>query len=233
MVTLMQRNAADPIAALIRRRREALGWSLAKLADASGIRSPSYVFHLENGHKAPSVAVARRIAAALAEDEELFRAWALVRGRGDLPSVLGASRVLDEALRLREPGEAAALESKPAAPGTVTPAIVSVAFLPEGADPDDPAVVAFETLSLDARVLPPLARFGRLFGYRLSAHGARRAPDVLRHGDCVVIGSDDEPPRADGLYALRVGGRIELGRAEPHDAPVVAGKMILAFRRWL
>src|SRR4051794_35341602 len=57
--------APDPIALLIRSRRLGREWSLARLAAEARLRSPAYVFHIENGSKAPSVAVARRLAMAL------------------------------------------------------------------------------------------------------------------------------------------------------------------------
>src|SRR5438093_11001002 len=87
-------KAPDRIAEMIRTRRTQLDWSLAKLAVAAGLRSPSYVFHIENGSKAPSLAVARRLAAALGLDPELLAAWARTRHRSDLGSALDASETV-------------------------------------------------------------------------------------------------------------------------------------------
>src|SRR5437867_7908398 len=87
-------KAPDRIAEMIRTRRSQLDWSLAKLALAAGLRSPAYVFHIENGSKAPSVAVARRLAAALSLDPELLAAWARARHRSDLGTALDASETV-------------------------------------------------------------------------------------------------------------------------------------------
>src|SRR5262245_9331038 len=93
-------TAGDPILLRIRQRRRELGMSYARLARAAALRSPSYVFHIENGHKVPSESVARRLAGALGEDPELFVAWAIARQRAPLGSVLEASRTLERELNL-------------------------------------------------------------------------------------------------------------------------------------
>src|SRR5262245_10614453 len=90
----------DPVCRLIRRQRLARGWSLAKLANASGLASPAYVLYLESGTKVPSEEVATRIAGALGEDPELFAAWARTRSRGDLATILDGARTLSRMLDL-------------------------------------------------------------------------------------------------------------------------------------
>ncbi len=81
----------DPLARRIRELRQQRGWSLAELAERAGLRSPSYVFHIENGDKIPRAPVARRLAAALGEDAELYGAWADLRGRADLRTALASA----------------------------------------------------------------------------------------------------------------------------------------------
>ena len=75
--------ADDPVAARIRARRMAMGWSLKKLSEASGGLAPSFLFNIENGRKVPSEEVAVRIAHALddREHEITYRAWAPRRAR--------------------------------------------------------------------------------------------------------------------------------------------------------
>lgn len=76
--------AVDPVAARIRGRRLALGWSLKRLSEAAGGLAPSFLFNIENGRKVPSEEVAVRIARALEDDahEATYRAWALAKSRG-------------------------------------------------------------------------------------------------------------------------------------------------------
>jgi transcriptional regulator with XRE-family HTH domain len=59
----------------IRNRRAALGLNGSELARRAGI-SPSYVSLIERGYKVPDEDVAARLARALEDDEELYRAWA-------------------------------------------------------------------------------------------------------------------------------------------------------------
>lgn len=92
-------QAQDPVARRIQERRTEFGWSLAELAERAGLRAPSHIFHIEAGEKIPSEEVAVRLADALGEDREVFRAWARLRGRSDLRSALSAARTLDASLR--------------------------------------------------------------------------------------------------------------------------------------
>jgi transcriptional regulator with XRE-family HTH domain len=59
----------------IRNRREALEMQGYQLAKRAGI-SPSYLSLIENGSKVPSESIAVRLARALNDDAELYRAWA-------------------------------------------------------------------------------------------------------------------------------------------------------------
>jgi transcriptional regulator with XRE-family HTH domain len=77
----------------IRNRRTALGLNGSELARRAGI-SPSYVSLIERGHKVPNEDVAARLAMALEDDEELYRAWA--RGERYGFDRLDAMQRLDE-----------------------------------------------------------------------------------------------------------------------------------------
>jgi len=90
----------DPVAEIIRTRREALELSYQALADRVGV-SPSHIFHIECGDKVPSEEIAVAIARAIGEDLELFRAWARARGRADLATTMEATDQLDRRLAQR------------------------------------------------------------------------------------------------------------------------------------
>lgn len=252
---------ADAIATMIATKRRRLGWSLARVARQSELRSPAYVFHIENGSKVPSESVARRIARALGLDPELLAAWSRARGRTDLSAALDAARTLAAALtpaltNAPPPLAASTPASAPrqAAPGAGAADLLVVPLLPEGFDPSaraDDDLPALDTLRLDRRLFPPLAAIVRPIAYRLSAHGARGIPDVLAPGDCVVISRDGEPPVLDAPTALRAGARVEIARwrgahlpprggapdsdrpSDAHALEAVVGRVVVAFRRWL
>ena len=274
------KRPADPVAQLIHAQRTRRDWSFAKLAAAAGLQSPAYVFHIENGTKTPRPAVARRLAEALGLDAELLVAWAISRGRADLASSLqAAERVrawLEETRALPLPagegerGEAssrasAAASTQPPDTGQGTapltsPGSITIPVLPEGADPlaADIAERAIETIHVERSMLPPLNAGARLVAFRLSAHGARRIPESLRAGDCVVVLLGDEPAGPDTPCAIRVGARVEIMR-QPASAPAthlppprpahdseasatrtaaaergrLVGRVVLAIRRWL
>lgn len=88
----------DPVARRIRRKRQMLDWSLEELARRAGLKSRSYVHHIESGDRVPSEEVAVRLARALGEDVEVFRAWARVRGGGrtDWPEAMDSARMLSD-----------------------------------------------------------------------------------------------------------------------------------------
>ncbi len=270
----------DAVARLIRSRRTELDWSLASLARAAGLHSPAYIFHIENGSKMPSEGVARRIASALGLDPELLAAWARARGRADLHTALEASDTMRR--WLGDPSESTAATRAPAPPDRACDAEVArtapelqgrgdaaadvaarldsvdVPVLTEGEDPEAGSMRAIETLRLARALFPPLDPGARLIAYRLSAHGARRIPETLRPGDCVVVRLDADPPGPDAPCAVRLGGRVEIARARVRDGmvylpppggaddgerpnpsggaaerPTIVGHVVLAVRRWL
>jgi DNA-binding XRE family transcriptional regulator len=71
----MGRQRLPSLNARIRMKRSQLGLTGAELAQRAGI-SPSYVSLIERGAKVPDEDVAARLARALRDDEDLYRAWA-------------------------------------------------------------------------------------------------------------------------------------------------------------
>ena len=71
----MARQRLPSLNARIRTKRTQLDLTGAELAQRADI-SPSYVSLIENGAKVPDEDVAARIARALRDDEDLYRAWA-------------------------------------------------------------------------------------------------------------------------------------------------------------
>jgi transcriptional regulator with XRE-family HTH domain len=71
----MARQRLPSLNARIRMKRTQLGLTGAELAQRADI-SPSYVSLIEKGAKVPDEDVAARIARALRDDEDLYRAWA-------------------------------------------------------------------------------------------------------------------------------------------------------------
>jgi transcriptional regulator with XRE-family HTH domain len=71
----MARQRLPSLNARIRTRRTQLGLTGAELSQRADI-SPSYVSLIEKGAKVPDEDVAARLAKALRDDEDLYRAWA-------------------------------------------------------------------------------------------------------------------------------------------------------------
>jgi DNA-binding XRE family transcriptional regulator len=71
----MARQRLPSLNARIRSRRTQLGLTGAELSQRADI-SPSYVSLIEKGAKVPDEDVAARLAKALRDDEDLYRAWA-------------------------------------------------------------------------------------------------------------------------------------------------------------
>src|SRR5215831_2878627 len=146
-------EATDPIGRRVRSSRLARGLSLQKLAVEVGV-APSHLFHVEHGTKAPSVALASRLARALGDDEQAFTAWARLRRRATLGEALAAAPVIERYL-----ARPVARADPPAGPPAPRPARLLVPLLPVGADPGETARPAgsIGTLRLAAADLPELA----------------------------------------------------------------------------
>ena len=218
----------DWIAERIRARRLALGLTFGQLADRADLRSPSYVFHIERGDKAPSESIAVALARALDDDAELYRAWAQARNRSDLATAITAAATLQRlAAELKigpspvgidqEAGTAHVRQVTEAAnpPGGGAPALLRVPVVAEGMDPGEgllPAAEVIETLRIDPRLLPPLDKLRRVFAYRIGEQGAHRLPEIFADGDYALVSRGLETFAVGDVYAVRVGTRVELGR---------------------
>jgi len=217
----------DWVAERIRARRLALGLTLGQLSERAGLRSPSFVFHLERGDKAPSEATAVALARALGDDVDLYRAWAKALNRADLATALAAAATLQRLAGevgvgppAGEPrGEESALPTRDRVGATSREgsahALLRVPVIAEGADPGDgllPASDVIETLRLDPRLLPPLDQLRRVFAYRVGEHWARRLPELLAPGDYALFSRGMDPFAEGHVHAVRVGRRVELSR---------------------
>ncbi len=203
----------DPVRSRLRRARVHRGLSLRDVATRAGLRSAAYVFHIENGQRVPSEAVAERLAAALGEDTGLFRAWACALQRGDLASVLRAAGELlaDPELAAFTAGrwrEAAMTDAAPSALRLRVPVIAA------GADPGDalhPECEVLRVLSLGPGTARGSEAWRRPFAYVLTAAATRRVPD-LRPGHVAIVSRTTAAPAPDAVLAVRTHSGITLTR---------------------
>jgi transcriptional regulator with XRE-family HTH domain len=176
----------------IKARREALGWSLARMADEAGLKSPSYVLRIERGEKVPSADVAQRLLLAL-DAAETGKDRSLVQRNvrrfvgDDLLAISWRTILARLPMPLLEPGR----------------------------DPNE-AEHAKQQLELavqsDAALQAKLAEMVAPFAYRLNRELGRRAPKLLPEGFYALLTTRVEHPlKSHELYAVRVAGRIELG----------------------
>jgi len=176
-----------------------LGLSLSALAGRAGVRAPSHIHHIEKGEKVPSEKIAAGIARALGDDEELYRAWARVRQRGDYLVAREAVQVIVQRLEW----EAPAAGSVPA-----PAALIRVPLLDEGSDTD--AREPQKVIRLDPATLPPDLALFRPFAWFVSADGARRVMPRLEPRDLVVVTRNAWPIQSDEIYAVRTANRVML-----------------------
>lgn len=90
--------APDPLAALIRKLRARRGLSLQALGRLVEASAP-HLYHIETGRKLPSEELAARIARALDQDPDVFRAWVRATGRSDWRTTHHATILLDNYIR--------------------------------------------------------------------------------------------------------------------------------------
>ncbi len=89
-----------------------MGLSLQELARRVET-SPSHIFHIENGEKVPNEDLAARVARALGEDEDVFRAWARARRRTDFYTAAASADIVRRYLSTRPAGASIAKYAAP------------------------------------------------------------------------------------------------------------------------
>jgi transcriptional regulator with XRE-family HTH domain len=163
-------------------------------------------------------------------DDAAFRS--AVRSGEDIAPPRGRAAELVPALSLAPPARPTRLfDSSEEDPGSVERELlaqlelaeaegrklVSAPVLAPGVDPGDEDEISralqVDRMVLDPRFLPS-ARLGRPFVFKADAEVARRVPDRVEPGDLVIVSRDLAPGDlgAERIYALRLGGRVELGR---------------------
>ncbi len=218
----------DPIGSRIREVRLSRGMSLQHLAVRVGV-APSHIFHIEKGDKVPSESLATRIAQALGESQDLFRAWARARSRTDVYTALDSARVLARYLGADAPPETATGGWAPP-PGPASPedsAGPSIETASGTLDAPGPARVlvpvldldergaprTIETLRLDPRTLGSIALLERPFALALTSEVARRTGAMLPPHGHAILTRFRPPVDPQAIYAVHEGRRVVLTHA--------------------
>jgi transcriptional regulator with XRE-family HTH domain len=233
------RGRPDPIGQRIKDLRVARGLTLQELADKVGV-APSHVFHVESGDKVPSEELAVKLARALRDDEDLYRAWARARSRSDFYTAVESAGVLAEYMRsakqamvegpvrreatqeqwerpqvygaLDEERSSALFAKHIAMP---SPARLLIPMIAAGEDPGpEPALSqVLEVLRLDPRALDPAEPLERPFAYRLTGATTQRVEGLLPDRGVAIFTRRVLPVVPHEIYAVRREGRIVLSRA--------------------
>jgi transcriptional regulator with XRE-family HTH domain len=233
------RGRPDPIGQRIKDLRVARGLTLQELADKVGV-APSHVFHVESGDKVPSEELAVKLARALRDDEDLYRAWARARSRSDFYPAVESAGVLAEYMRsakqamvegpvrreatqdqwerpqvygaLDEERSSALFAKHIAMP---SPARLLIPMIAAGEDPGpEPALSqVLEVLRLDPRALDPAEPLERPFAYRLTGATTQRVEGLLPDRGVAIFTRRVLPVVPHEIYAVRREGRIVLSRA--------------------
>lgn len=200
-------RSPDSIARRIRERRLAKGLSLLQLAKLSALKSPSYIFHIENGHKVPSEEVAARLARALEDDESLYRAWSQALSRTDLDTTLSAATLLHRLL-----GEPLPAPGAPQDPGPRWGAArLVVPVIPEGDDPGDgirPSCQVLDRIRLDPAALREAPPLERPFAWLAGETGSARSGGAVTAGAFAVFTRRPPARFVERPCAVRRGGRL-------------------------
>jgi len=207
-------------------RRGQLGLTGAELAQRADI-SPSYVSLIENGAKLPDEDVAARLARALRDDEELYRAWARASRIGihrlNLLNRLDAISRSPDYLGMFERGDAMPEFEEPDAPAPLSespkaPLLASArrGYGVRAAPPVEPAALAGPAPEGEILRVPVLAE---------GADPGRTAPSPLAVKDRLLVDArlvgDHEPGRL-FAYDISEGHMKHLrGTASPGDRVVL------------
>lgn len=230
------RSGPDPIAKRIRDRRLERKLSFSGLGRQVGVAG-SHIFHVENGEKLPSEGLAVRLARALDDDVELYRAWVRAVGKSSFHATLEAAAALQERLRVVGAGRAGgqgvvggageivavSARSAPAAesPELATsdapargPARVLVTVIAGDEDPGPgprPRGVT-DTLRLDPGALGALEALEHPFAMPLAAPIVRRVADALPERGWAILTRRVLPLVPHAIHAVHIAGRLTLAR---------------------
>jgi len=207
-----ERGASDPVARRMRTRRIASGLTLAALGQRVAA-APSHLCHIEGGEKVPNEDLAGRIAHALGDDEQAYRAWSRARAGSEFEAVAeAADRVRAFLLAAEEAGaDIARLAAERAGP---RPTRVLVPVLdPETPEAGATSSRAGESLRLAPNALAGIPDLERPFALALDPALTRRVPGRLPARGHAILTRRILPLRPDGVHAVRAGGRVELARA--------------------
>jgi len=231
----MARQRLPSLNARIRSRRTQLGLTGAELSQRADI-SPSYVSLIERGTKVPDEDVAARLAKALRDDEDLYRAWArasrlglhrinmlnrieaISRSPAYLSLVERGEALPDDLPMETAPLPAAADEAPlpslaPSAAAREESEILRIPVLADGADPGRtlPSPLSIrDRLLVDRRLVADHSP-ERLFAYEVTLPAMRHLRGLAAPGDRIVFqrGGRVGPDR---ICAVRTPGGIVLSR---------------------
>jgi len=236
------RGRPDPIGQRIKDLRVARGLTLQDLADKVEV-APSHVYHVENGDKVPSEDLAVKLARALRDDEDLYRAWARARSRSDFYTAVESAEVLAQYLRTAkqgpvetEPVRREATQEQwerpelhgaidemryslhtifPRRIGAPSPARLLVPMFAAGEDPGQAPELSrvVEMLRLDPRALDPAETLERPFAYPLTGPTTKRVEGLLPDRGDAIFTRRVLPVVAHEIYAVRQAGHVVLSRA--------------------
>ncbi len=215
-VSPMARQRLPSLNARIRTRRTQLGLTGAELSQRADI-SPSYVSLIEKGAKVPDEDVAARLARALRDDQDLYRAWARASRLGleriDLLNRIEAISRSPTDTSLFERGEAVPLSSLPSLAAPEDTEIYRIPVLADGADPGrtvpSPLSVR-DRLLVDRRLVADHSP-ERLFAYEVTLPAMKHLRGLASPGDRIVFqrGGRAGPDR---ICAVRASEGVVLSR---------------------
>lgn len=204
-------SESEDIPARIHRLRVAQKLTLRGLAEAAKLASPAYISAIEKREKTPSVDVAKRLAAALGDDKELYKTWARAAHSAsqqdwrELETMLSLPHVDRQAVDPRAVRLVSQMDDSESG-GRFVP------VLAEGSAPDSQAGVIDRLLIAQeaVRQLPPL---DQPFAYKLSPVFRERIDEYPNRGVVVVNRSFEVPTKPLETYAVKVDDKIILSKA--------------------
>ena len=230
----MARQRLPSLNARIRMKRTQLGLTGAELSQRAEI-SPSYVSLIEKGAKVPDEDVAARLAKALRDDEDLYRAWARASRLGlhrinllnRIETISRSPRYMSlfergETVPEEPPGDVpvenafATFDRVPAPPPLAAPEDSEVFRIPVLADGSDPGRTLPSPLAIRDRLLVDRRLVAdhspeRLFAYEVTVPAMKHLRGLASPGDRIVFqrGGRAGPDR---ICAVRTSEGIVLSR---------------------